>query len=99
MRVLVFTPVLRGRWFDLSSKAMFGMLPLEDGGQVDYLQLMGGDTAEHPFDNITRKCNEARALVLHGGYDAMMMVEGTSSRRPTRCGGWPLWRPTWPMGW
>jgi len=76
MRVLVFTPVLRGRWFDLSSKAMFRMLPLEDGGQVEYLQLVGGDTGEHPFDNITRKCNEARDLVLRMGYDALMIVEG-----------------------
>lgn len=76
MRVLVFTPVLRGRWFDLSSKAMFGMLPLEDGGQVDYLQLVGGDWGPHPFDNITRKCNEARDIALGQNCDAMMIVEG-----------------------
>lgn len=76
MNVLVFTPVLRGRWFDLASKAMFAMLPLRDGGQTDYLQLVGGDTARHPYDNITRKCNEARGLVLNGAYDALMMVEG-----------------------
>jgi hypothetical protein len=75
MRVLVYTPVVKGRYFEMHYQALYSLEPLEDGGQIDYLQLVGGDTAEHPYDNITRKANEARQLVLDAGYDAMLMVE------------------------
>ncbi|MGB3905738.1 MAG: hypothetical protein WBB22_12515 [Anaerolineae bacterium] len=75
MRVLVYTPVVKGKYYKLHYDALYSLEPLESGGQIDYLQLVGGDTAEHPFDNITRKMNEARWLALQGDYDAILMVE------------------------
>jgi hypothetical protein len=44
-------------------------------GQVDYVQMVGGDYASHPYDNIVRKFNEARAMMLANGYDALMTIE------------------------
>lgn len=76
MRVLVFTPMMRGRFYDRSRDSIMALEPLEPEGQVDYLQLVGGDTAKrHPYDNLTRKCNEARQVVLDAGYDALMSME------------------------
>lgn len=76
MRVLVFVPVMRGRFYKVSLDSMLALEPLEPKGQVEYHFLIGGDTAKrHPFDNLTRKCQEARRLVLDAGYDALMSIE------------------------
>lgn len=72
MRVLVATPVVRG---ELYLRSWLSWYAMDYDGQVDYFQMVGGDDAGQPYDNIIRKYNEARAIVLGNGYDGLMTVE------------------------
>ena len=72
MRILVATPVMRG---ELYKRAWLSWYAMDWNGQVDYSQMIGGNDAEQPYDNIVRKYNDARQIALLGGYDALMTVE------------------------
>lgn len=72
MRPLVVMPIVKGKIYPSAMDAMFGMGWPE---QLDRLLLIGGDDPETPVDNITRKYNAARDMVLQNGYDALMTVE------------------------
>jgi len=65
-------PIVRGDVWPQAIDSMYGM---EWDGQLDFLQLMGGDDPATPVENITRKYNEARDVALKGGYDALMTQE------------------------
>ena len=72
MKILVATPVMRGTMY---LQAMLSWYRMDWSGQLDFYQMVGGDYGAHPYDNVVRKFNEARAVVLENGYDALMTVE------------------------
>lgn len=72
MKVLVGTPVMRGQ---LMTRAWLSWYRLDWDGQLDYYQAIGGDYAIQPYDNIVRKYNQIKQVVLSNGYDALLTVE------------------------
>jgi hypothetical protein len=72
MKVLVATPVMRG---ELMTRAWLSWYQMDWDGQLDFYQVIGGDDASKPYDNVVRKYNEIRQVVLSNGYDALMTVE------------------------
>ena len=65
-------PIVRG---DVWPQAMDSMYGLEWDGQLDFLQLVGGDDPATPVANITRKYNEVRDVALNMGYDGLLTIE------------------------
>ena len=72
MKVLVATPVMRG---ELYKRAWLSWYAMDWDGQIDYYQMIGGDHDPLPYDNVTRKYNDARRVLLAGDYDALMTIE------------------------
>lgn len=72
MKVLLAMPIVRGQ---THQRVMDAMYALEWDGRLDILLLMGGDDPETRVDNIVRKYNVARDVVLANGYDALMTLE------------------------
>lgn len=72
MKVLVATPVMRGR---LMTRAWLSWYQMAWDGQLDFYQTIGGDYASTPYDNVVRKYNQIRDVVLADGYDGLMTVE------------------------
>ena len=72
MKVLVATPVMRGELF---KRAWMSWYAMDWDGQVDYFQMLGGDDAPLPYDNVVGKYNDARTALLCGDYDALLTIE------------------------
>jgi len=72
VKVLVATPVMRG---ELYKRAWLSWYAMDWDGQIDYFQMIGGDHDPLPYDNVTRKYNDARRAMLCGDYDALMTIE------------------------
>ena len=80
MKVLVATPVMRrtedeAHGGGLYLRALLSWYRMDWHGQLDYFQMVGGDDAKRLYDNVVRKYNEAREMVLSNGYDALMTIE------------------------
>jgi hypothetical protein len=63
---------MRGEFY---LRSMLSWYRMDFDGQVDYFQMLGGDYDAQPYDNVIRKYNKARAVVLGNGYDALMTIE------------------------
>ena len=72
LKVLVATPVMRG---ELYKRAWLSWYAIDWDGQIDYYQMIGGDHNPVPYNNITKKFNDARTAMLCGDYDALMTIE------------------------
>ena len=72
MKVLVAYPIQRGRLFRHSLDSVMGQ---EWDEQLDFFHLLGGDFPIPSVDNVIRKYNQAREVVLKCGYDALFTVE------------------------
>ena len=72
LKVLVATPVMRG---ELYKRAWLSWYAMDWEGQLDYYQMVGGDHDLIPYNNVTKKYNDARQAMLCGGYDALMTIE------------------------
>ena len=72
VKILVATPVMRGELYKRSWLSWYAM---DWDHQVDYFQMIGGDHDPLPYDNVTRKYNDARRTLLAGNYDALMTIE------------------------
>jgi len=72
MKVLVATPVMEG---ELYKRAWLSWYAMDWEGQLDFFQMVGGDKDPLAYNNVVGKYNDARRVMLCGGYDALMTVE------------------------
>jgi len=73
VKVLVAVPAKRDMLYERARDAVLDMR-WEDGSQIDTVFLVDGDDGSR-WENLLRKLNQARALALEGGYDALLTVE------------------------
>jgi hypothetical protein len=74
-KVLVFTPAHPGYGIKPQTYASIQAAIAAYDGPVDWLISRNDNPYMQPYENVTHQHNKARAMVLAGGYDALLSIE------------------------